>query len=138
MGWTIRATTAEDAPALVRAVWAGFGNQPDDAQVAAASAFLEPERSFVAVDGERIVGSGAGVTLELTVPGPATVPTAGLTYVAVVPTHCRQGILTALMAQLDDEARRRGEPVAALLASESTIYRRFGFGVAVLAGMVEI
>nr|MDQ3643741.1 GNAT family N-acetyltransferase [Actinomycetota bacterium] len=72
------------------------------------------------------------------VPGPATVPTAGVTFVGVVPTHRRQGIMTALMARVADDARRRREPLAALLASESTIYRRFGYGVAVSAGMVEI
>ena len=63
-------------------------------------------------------------------PGPATVPAATITAVAVLPTHRRQGVLTALMAcQLDDVAER-GEAVAVLTASESIIYGRFGYGLA--------
>jgi predicted acetyltransferase len=138
MGWTIRPATDDDVPALVRADWAAFSGQPDDTQIADARSFLEVHRTFVAVDGDRIVGAGGSVSLELTVPGPATVPTAGVTYVGVMPTHRRQGILTALMAQVLDDARRRGEPLSALLASESTIYGRFGFGVAVTVSSVEI
>jgi predicted acetyltransferase len=138
MGWTIRAATDDDIPALVRADWAAFSGQPDETQIADSRAFLEVDRTWAAVDGDRIVGAGGAISLELTVPGPVTVPTAGVTYVGVMPTHRRQGILTALMAQVLDDARRRGEPLAALLASESTIYGRFGFGVAVTVSMVEI
>lgn len=138
MGWAIRAATAEDVPALVATDWAAFGNQPADVHVEGARAFIEVERMFVAVDRDRIVGTGGALSLELTVPGPATVPTAGVTYVGVLPTHRRQGILTALMAHIAEAARERGEPLAALLASESTIYRRFGFGVAVSNGDVDI
>ena len=138
MGWAIRESTADDVPALVKALWSAFGNQPTEAHVQGSRAFLEVDRTFVVTDEERVVGSGGAISLELTVPGPATVPTAGLTYVGVVPSHRRQGIMTALMARVTDAARQRGEPLAALLASESTIYRRFGFGVAVSASMVEI
>ncbi len=138
MGWSVRPAEPEDLPALVRADWAAFGNRPTDAQIDGARNYLELDRTFVAVDGAQVVGSAGALSLELTVPGPATVPAAGVTYVGVLPTHRRQGILTALMAQVIDDARRRGEPVAALLASESTIYRRFGFGAAVMAAAVEI
>ena len=138
MGWTIRPATADDVPALLRADWAAFGGQPTDTQIEGNRAFMEVDRTFVAVDGERIVAAGGAISLELTVPGPATVRTAGITLVGVMPTHRRQGILTALMAQLADDARRRGEPLAALLASESTIYGRFGFGPAVMVSSVEI
>jgi len=138
MGWAIRASTADDLPAQVKAVWAAFGNQPDDTDLEGARSFLELDRALVAVDGDQVVGSGAAISLELTVPGTATVPAAGITFVGVMPTHRRQGMLSALMARLADDARSRGEPLAALLASESTIYRRFGYGVAVSAARVEI
>ncbi|MGI8808334.1 MAG: GNAT family N-acetyltransferase [Acidimicrobiales bacterium] len=138
MGWAIRASTAADVPALVTADWAAFGNQAADDVIEAARGYLEIDRTFVAVAGDRVVASGGALSLELTVPGPATVPAAGITFIGVIPTHRRQGILTGLMARLADDARSRGEPVAALLASESSIYRRFGYGVAVSAAMVEI
>lgn len=138
MGWTIRPAAEDDVPALLRADWAAFGGRPTDAQIEMNRPFLEVDRAWVAEDGARIVGAAAALSLELTVPGPATVPAAGVTQVGVMPTHRRQGILTALMARIADDARRRGEPVAALLASESTIYRRFGYGTAVLASTVEL
>ena len=138
MGWTIRPAAADDVPALIRADWAAFGGQPTDIQIEGNRAFMEVDRTFVAVHGNRVVGAGGAISLELTVPGPATVPTAGITLVGVMPTHRRQGILTALMARLLDDARRRSEPLAALLASESAIYGRFGFGPAVMVSSVEI
>ena len=138
MGWEIRPSAADEIPDLVKADSAAFGHQPNDAEIESARAFLEVDRALVAVDGGRVVGGAGALSMELTVPGPAPVATAGVTYVGVLPTHRRQGILTALMARLMDDARRRDEPLAALLASESTIYRRFGYGVAVLHGSVEI
>ena len=138
MGWTIRPATDDDVPALIRADWTAFGGLPTEAQIEGNRRFLEVDRSLVAVEGDRVVAAAGALSLELTVPGPATVPTAGITLVGVMPTHRRQGILTALMAQLLDDARRRGEPLAALLASESTIYGRFGFGPAVSVASQEI
>lgn len=127
-----------EIPELVKTDGAAFGHQPTDAEVEAGTAFLEVDRALVALDRGRVVGGAGALTLELTVPGPTTLPAAGITYVGVVPTHRRQGILTALMARLTDDARQRAEPVAALLASESGIYRRFGYGVSVRNTSVEI
>lgn len=138
MGWVIRPCGEADLPAAVRAVQGAFSARPSDAVIDEARAFLEPDRTLVAVDGDRIVGTAGALSLHLTVPGPAVVPAAGITFVGVLPTHRRQGILTALMAHHLDDARARGEPVAALMASEATIYGRFGFGVAVSVCAVEI
>jgi hypothetical protein len=85
MGWTIRAATDDDIPALVRADWAAFSGQPDETQIADSRAFLEVDRTWAAVDGDRIVGAGGAISLELTVPGPVTVPTAGVTTSASCP-----------------------------------------------------
>jgi predicted acetyltransferase len=58
------------------------------------------------------------------------VPCAGVTVVGVLPSHRRRGLLRRMMdAQLRD-VRERGEPIAALWASEETIYGRFGYGLA--------
>ena len=73
----------------------------------------------------------------LTVSG-GSVPAAGVTVVGVLLTHRRRGILRAMMrAQLDD-VHDRAEPLAALWASEETIYGRFGYGVASLAGELKL
>lgn len=76
------------------------------------------------------VGNVADFPFELTLPGGAVVTVAGVTMVGVLPTHRRQGITSALMARLLDDAAARGEAVTVLMASESSIYGRFGFGVA--------
>ncbi len=99
--------------------------------------FVEPGRAFTARDDGRVVGGCASFPFELTVPG-GTVRAAGVTTVGVYPTHRRRGILRAMMrAQLDDVIRR-GEPVAALWASEDTIYGRFGYGMASVSGDIEV
>src|SRR5581483_5441497 len=84
------------------------------------------ERMLAAVDeGGATVGGAGAFSFRMTVPGGTTLPTAGVTLVGVLPTHRRRGILGSMMrAQLDD-VHERGEPLAALWASEETIYGRY-------------
>ena len=85
-------------------------------------------------DGEIVGGAGA-FPFSLSVPGGA-LPCAGVTIVGVYPTHRRRGVLRSMMeAQLRD-VHERGEPIAALWASEETIYGRFGYGIASWCGEV--
>ena len=55
---------------------------------------------------------------------------AATTVVGVAPTHRRRGVLRAMMRAHLDDVHERGEPIAALWASEETIYGRFGYGLA--------
>jgi predicted acetyltransferase len=112
-----------------------FGTSPKDENPI--ERLLPADRLHVAFDDGEAVG-GAGVfPFELTVPG-GRLRGAGVTMIAVLPTHRRRGILRRMMrAQLDD-VRERGEVVAYLWASEPMIYRRFGYGLASLAGEIEI
>ena len=68
--------------------------------------------------------------MDMTVPGGGAVPTGGVTFVGVATTHRRQGLLTRLMEEVHHDINARGEPLAALTASEGGIYERFGYGVA--------
>ncbi|GGI06348.1 GNAT family N-acetyltransferase [Egicoccus halophilus] len=88
-------------------------------------------RGWAVRDGEQIVGNYGIYTMDVSVPGGARVPMAGVTAVGVTQTHRRRGILGRLMRAGLDDAAERGEPVAMLYASESAIYGRYGFGVAV-------
>jgi predicted acetyltransferase len=64
------------------------------------------------------------------VPG-ALLPVAGVTAVSVLPSHRRRGVLRSLMhRQLADIAAGGEEPIAALWASETPIYGRYGYGCA--------
>jgi predicted acetyltransferase len=128
--------TTDDLDEFRRAVGAighYFGGWPaDDEQAQRFSANLPLERMHAAFDGDRIVGGAGAFPFELTVPG-GSVRCGGVTVVGVLPTHRRRGILTAMMrAQLED-VRERGEPIAALWASEEVIYRRYGYGLASLS-----
>jgi predicted acetyltransferase len=139
MTWEVRPT--KDLDEFKRAVGAighYFGGWPADDEAAQRfSSNLPLERMHAAIDGERIVGGAGAFPFELTVPG-GTVRCGGVTVVGVLPTHRRRGILTAMMRTQLEDIRERGEPVAALWASEEVIYRRFGYGVASLSGEMTL
>jgi predicted acetyltransferase len=94
---------------------------------------FEADRSLAAFDAALQAGAGpvgtAGVySLRMSVPG-AMLAIAGVTAVSVLPTYRRRGILRSLMRrQLADVAARGEECVAALWASETPLYGRYGYG----------
>ena len=85
-------------------------------------------RSIAVFEGANIVGGAHSHLLEMSVPG-GVAAVAGVSNVAVQPTHRRQGIMTRMMRHQLDGIHERGEPLAALFATESLIYGRFGYGV---------
>jgi predicted acetyltransferase len=90
---------------------------------------FEFDRSIAALDGDAIVGTASAYSFSLTVPG-GIADAAGVSFVGVLPSHRRRGILSAMMRHQLADIVARGEAVAALLASESGIYGRFGYGCA--------
>lgn len=90
----------------------------------------EADRMFVVHDGPAVAGTAGAYTFGIALPGGATLPMSGVSGVGVAPTHRRRGMLRALMTAVLDQAVEREEPLAGLTASEATIYRRYGFGVA--------
>jgi predicted N-acetyltransferase YhbS len=129
---TLRTIAEDEVEAFLRTFRAVFGGVPDEQDIARARRRLEPDRSFVAVDGNgEIVATAGAHSFQMALPGGREVGAAGVTLVAVRADHRRRGVLTALMRRLLDQARERGEAVAALWASETPIYGRFGFGSAV-------
>jgi len=99
---------------------------------------FELERMVAALDGDSIVGGAGALSMRMTVPGGAALGCAGVTVVGVLPTHRRRGILRSMMRQQLDDVHERGEPLAALWASEETIYGRYGYGLASLVTQLEI
>jgi predicted acetyltransferase len=91
---------------------------------------VEPERTLVAFDGDQMVGTTLALSFGITVPGGDVVAAAGISGVSVLPTHRRRGILSALMRRQLNDIAAGSEPVAALFASESVIYGRYGYGSA--------
>jgi predicted acetyltransferase len=88
---------------------------------------LEFGRTLAAFDGDTIVGGTGAFSFQMRVPG-AMAAVAGVSLVAVLPSHRRQGILSALMRRQLADVSERGEAVAVLFASESGIYGRYGYG----------
>ena len=138
MAWDVRPTKdLNEFKGAVGAISHYFGGGPDDERAERFAKVLPLERMHAAFDGDAVVGGAGAFPFQLTVPG-GIVPCGGVTVVGVLPTHRRRGVLTAMMrAQLED-IRDRGEPIAALWASEEVIYGRFGYGMASLAGSIEL
>lgn len=115
-----------------------FGQSGTSAERESERVILDDARMFGAFDGDLLVGTTVGLPLQMTVPG-STLDVAGITGVAVLPTHRRRGILSALMHhQLADLHDNGAEPVAALWATEPQIYPRFGYGFAARSLGVEV
>jgi predicted acetyltransferase len=95
------------------------------------------ERGMVAEDGDRIVGTLGSFDLDMTVPG-GSVPCAGTTWVSVAPSHRRRGVLRQLMEAHLSEAVEHGDVIAALWASDSALYGRFGYGRAVESVSIDV
>jgi predicted acetyltransferase len=114
-----------------------FGMVPTEERMQRFVDQITLERMHAAWSDGAIVGGAGAFTFNVTVPG-GDVPTAGVSVVGVYPTHRRRGVLRSLMrAQLDD-AHERGEPLAALWASEEPIYGRFGYGLASFCGEITL
>src|SRR5437764_11366565 len=114
-----------------------FGGPPTEEQLERFTQVLPVERMHAAFEDGEIVGGAGAFPFELSVPG-GSLRCGGVTVVGVYPTHRRRGVLRAMMdAQLAD-IHERGEPIAALWASEDTIYGRFGYGLAAWMGEVSI
>jgi predicted acetyltransferase len=128
---TIRPIAPDEVDRFLAAFSVVFASEPTEHQQRRAEQRLEPERSFVAVAGDDVVATGGAYSFDLALPGAPSAPCAGVTLVSVRADHRRRGLLTRLLRTIHDQARERGEPFAALWASESPIYGRFGYGPAI-------
>lgn len=89
---------------------------------------VEIDRLLVCVDGDVMAGSGGADSFDMTLPGGAQVPVAGVAYITTAATHRRRGIHRAIMKRIHDDARDRGDAAAILWASQSGLYGRYGYG----------
>jgi predicted acetyltransferase len=138
MAIEVRGIVEDEAATFMRSVFWAFSAQPTPEELEDELTVAETDRQVAAVEDGRIVGTAGAYTFDMTLPGGGQVPVAGVTVVGVLATHRRQGILSSMMAfQLDDVAAR-GEPIAVLTASESSIYGRFGYGVATRVAKVSV
>jgi predicted acetyltransferase len=110
---------------------------PTDEELAISRDITEFDRTLAFFEGPEIVATAGIFSYEMTVPG-GTLRCGGVTRVSVLTTHRRRGLLTAMMRRQLDDMHERGEPLAALYASEAPIYGRFGYGLGTYQTAIEI
>lgn len=129
----LRTITDDEVPAWCRTMIQTFGGDPAADAVAPErlrALIRIPGRAWGAFDGGHCVGTAATFEHRVSLPGGGAIAMAGLTMVTVRPTHRRRGILRGLIDLHLADQRANGEPVSGLWASESSIYSRFGYGLA--------
>lgn len=108
----IRPTTDEDLGLFVDTLHVAFGRFPetpaDDGGGVWWSALEMGRNLFAEAADGRPVGTAGAYSFELTLPGETVVPASGVTAVGVLPSHRRQGVLSAMMRHQLTELRGRG------------------------------
>ena len=123
----MRTVTADEFVQWVRVEARAYGNRLDDDPEVLRPHF-DLSRSIAVFDKGNIVGGAHSHRIEMSIPGASAV-VAGVANIAVQPTHTRRGLMTRMMRHQIKDIHERGEPMAALFARESVIYRRFGYGI---------
>jgi predicted acetyltransferase len=130
VGPTFCAEVADDDVEMwQRPLLAAFGIEQTQEAVAAARNLHFLAR-FGFKNAQAYVASLGLFEFEITIPGGAFLPMAGVTMVAVEPTSRRQGLMRRLLDHGLAFAIEREMPVAGLFASDGAIYGPFGFGLA--------
>jgi predicted acetyltransferase len=94
---------------------------------------LGDQATVLARRGGEIVGCGALLPLELTLPGPVVTPIAYVDSIAVLPKERGRGVARAVVSRLFSEAREAGIGLLGLHSSVDGLYERWGFGLATTA-----
>jgi predicted acetyltransferase len=136
MNVEIRVCPPERFVELIKASEVGFGEDLGDDMIGRVELVADKERWLGAFDDDRIVGTAGVFSMRLSVPG-GELPTGGVTFVTVMPSHRRRGLMSGMMRRMIDDCHGRGEPVAALWAAEGAIYQRFGYGLATVCCNLE-
>jgi predicted acetyltransferase len=101
-----------------------FGDGPDSITASANRA----EWTLCAFDGSRLASSFITIPFTVRLNGKA-MAMGGVSGVATRPEYRRRGLMRRLMTQATVDMRERGQAVAALWASQASIYQRFGYAI---------
>jgi predicted acetyltransferase len=136
MSAEIRVVPEDRFAELIRTAEIAFSEDIDDALIGRVETVSDKSRFVGAFDRDQIVGTAGVFTQSISVPG-GEVAAGGVTFVTVLPTHRRRGLMAGMMRMMIDDCHRRGEPIAMLWAAEGAIYQRFGYGMATLCFNLE-
>jgi predicted acetyltransferase len=113
---------------FLRTAEVAFSEDVPDDLIKRVEAVAEKERFFCAMEDDRFVATSGSFSVHLSVPG-GDMAAGAITWVTVLPSHRRRGIMREMMRRMIDDGRRHGDPIAILWAAEGAIYQRFGFGL---------
>ena len=123
----MRTVAPDEFVEWVRVEARAYGNRLD-ADPEVLRPHFDLDRSIAVFDQGNIIGGAHSHRVEMSIPGASAV-IAGVANIAVQPTHTRRGVMTRMLHHQLNDIHERGEPLAALFARESVIYRRFGYGI---------
>ena len=135
MSIEIRRAFEDDWAAMCYADGRAFGSSYTPDEVAKRLPLFDLSRFRIAIDHQpgrpgQIVGIASSFAMDVTMPGGATVPMGGVTWVSTAATHRRQGLMRRVVGAVHDDIDERGECLATLYASEGGIYEHIGYGIA--------
>ena len=136
MSFEIRTCPPDRFAEMLKAAEVAFAEDISDDTIQRVQKVSQPERFVCAMDGGRFVATGGVFGIGLSVPG-GELPAGGVSWITVMPSHRRRGILRAMMRLMIDDCRARNEPIAILWASEGAIYQRFGYGLATVTANLD-
>jgi len=99
--FALRRATEKDLVAVTEADGRGFGRHYLESDLDDVLSWIDLDRFWLAVDpdDDAVLGVTASFDFAMTMPGGATLPVPGVTWVSVALTHRRRGILRALLAE---------------------------------------
>src|SRR5215475_6986145 len=100
----VRSIAEAELPTMLEVDRRGFSAAPRSKERSDSWVRGELERTRCAFDAGTLVGCSRAYSFEMTMPGGASVPVAGVSSVAVQPTHRRRGVLTAMIGALSADA----------------------------------
>lgn len=125
--WT---PTETEWASATRSIYDAFG-EPIQPETADLETQLRPRDRRVAVaDGRGIFGGCFAYDFRLSLPGGSVCPVGGLAGVGISPVAKGRGGLRSMMQTHLQQSIALGDAASVLMASESGLYRRYGYGVA--------
>lgn len=134
----VRPIRSDEARSWLRAEQRSFGIEPSDERLDELIGVVDRDRCFAAVDDGEIVATGGAHTTRMHLPGGESTPVAAVTAIGTRPTHTRRSLMRSIMDLLHTQSGELGETAAVLLASESLLYPRFGYGRATTARWIRL
>ena len=119
LDWILRMVFADHAPAI----------HPSEV--------FQPEWTTCVFEGGQMATTFVTVPMQMRLNG-ILIPFAGVTAVGTLPNKRRRGYVRLAMEQSFREQKERGQAIAALWASQSAIYHRFGYGIVSTQTMYDV